>query len=226
MSRSRLSGYSLLVVLLAISYARAEDWPQWLGPRRDSVWREIGIVRQFSESGPTVKWRQPIGGGYAGPAVAGGRVLVADYLTEGDQSPSPDLRNELEGTERVLCFSADDGQLLWKHEYACRYAISYPAGPRATPTVDDDRVYVLGAEGDLHCLRVADGTAVWSRKLKEDYGVKTPQWGFCGHPLVDGNKLFCLVGGEGSVAVALDKMTGKEIWHRCRLANRAIARPR
>jgi len=208
----------LRFVLVAAAFALfgatsvADDWPQWLGRNRDSVWRETGLIDRFPQSGPNFKWRVELGGGYAGPAVAGDRVYVTDYLTEGDQSPDPQKRNQLEGTERVLCLSAADGSLIWKHEYDCPYAISYPAGPRATPTVDDGRVYTLGAEGDLVCLDAEDGEPVWSRKLKSDFNTETPLWGYAGHPVIDGDKLICLVGGEGSVAVAFDKRTGEELW--------------
>jgi len=198
--------------LLAMQLCRADDWPQWLGPRRDSVWRENGILERFPEGGPDVKWRREIAGGYAGPAVAGDRVFVTDYATSEDKTPNADKRSKISGTERVLCFSADEGKLLWKHEYSCAYEISYPAGPRATPTVDDERVYTLGAEGDLHCLSVKDGSVIWSKDFGRDFNAKTPFWGYCGHPLVDGDRLICVVGGEGSVAVAFDKRTGKELW--------------
>lgn len=209
---------TLLVLAIAFlgfvaTEVTADDWPQWLGPQRDGVWRETGIVGEFSTTELKVKWQQEIGGGYTGPAVADGRVFVMDYLTDGDTSPSPSRRNKLQGTERVLCFSVDDGQLLWKHEYDRPYNISFPAGPRVTPTVDGDRVYTLGSEGNLICLRTKDGSVIWSRDLPKDYEMdETPIWGFSGHPLVDGDKLICLVGGEGSVAVAFNKFDGKEIW--------------
>lgn len=196
----------------ALQICRADDWPQWLGPQRDSVWREKGIIERFPEGGPNVKWRKEIAGGYAGPAAAGDRVFVSDYVTKGDQKPNPDKRNKLDGTERVLCFSAAEGTLLWKHEYPCDYEISYPAGPRATPTVDEERVYTLGAEGDLYCLDVEDGSVIWSKNFERDFNAKTPFWGYCGHPLVDGDKLICVVGGEGSIVVAFDKRTGRELW--------------
>jgi outer membrane protein assembly factor BamB len=212
MAIGKTAWLAAVVSLAAVSSAIGDDWPQWLGPNRDSVWRETGIVERFSENGPPVVWRQKIGGGYAGPSVAGDRVLVTDYLTEGDQSPSPQKRNELEGTERVLCYSAQDGKLLWNHDYPCAYRISYPAGPRVTPTVDEGRVYALGAEGDLRCLDLQDGALIWSKKFKTDYGAETPLWGFAGHPLVIGDALYCVVGGEGSVAVAFDKHTGSELW--------------
>jgi len=203
----------LLTVVLTVPAARADNWPQWLGPRRDSVWRETGILDKFPEDGPKVRWRVPIAGGYAGPAVAEGRVYVTDYVvTEGRQTNDPGQRDELSGSERILCFQESDGKLLWKRSYDCDYHISYPAGPRCTPTVADGKVYTLGAEGKLGCLDALTGKTVWSKDLKKEYRTRAPQWGFCGHPLVEGKTLYCLVGGEGSVAVAFDKDTGKELW--------------
>jgi outer membrane protein assembly factor BamB len=200
-------------MLLMVPMACADDWPQWLGPQRDSVWRETGILERFPARGPAVRWRAAIAGGYAGPAVAAGRVFVADYLSGGgDTAPDPNRRNKLQGQERVLCLSVADGTLVWKHQYNCAYDISFPAGPRVTPTVDGDRVYTLGAEGDLCCLKTTDGKVLWSRNFARDYGAATPLWGYCGHPLVDGDKLICIVGGPDSIAVAFDKRTGKELW--------------
>ena len=147
-----------------------------------------------------------------GPAVAQGRVFVADFVTGEILHPSASRRDKLVGTERVVCLAAETGKILWKNESPGTYNISYPYGPRVTPTVDGDRVYTLGAMGKLLCLRVADGAVVWSKELTKAYDCETPLWGFAGHPLVDGDKLICLVGGEGSVAVALDKRTGKELW--------------
>jgi outer membrane protein assembly factor BamB len=202
------------VLLVSISTCWGDDWPQWLGPQRDSVWRETGIVDKFPAEGPMVKWRVPIAGGYAGPAVADGRVFVTDYATGGDRTPDPNSRSKLLGRERVWCLSAADGRLLWKHEYERAYEISFPAGPRATPTVDGNRVYTLGAEGDLLCLNASDGGVLWSHNFARDYQAATPIWGYSGHPLapVLGDKLFCVVGGAGSIAVAFDKHTGKELW--------------
>jgi outer membrane protein assembly factor BamB len=207
--------FGLLLAALSVPWARpawADDWPQWLGTQRDSVWREEGIVDRLPADGLRVRWRVPIFGGFAGPAVAQGRVYVMDYRTEGDQTPDPNNRTTLEGTERVVCLNSDTGELIWKHEYDCRYDISYASGPRTTPTVHDDRVYTLGAEGDLYCLDATTGKVVWSRNFKKDYGAKTPHWGYSGHPLVEGEKLICIVGGSGTLVVAFDLKTGEEIW--------------
>jgi outer membrane protein assembly factor BamB len=156
----------------------------------------------------------PIDGGYAGPAVAGGRVYLMDYVaTEGDRSkPAPTIRNKLQGRERVLCFSAADGQPAWKQEYDCPYDVSYAAGPRCTPTVSGGKVYTLGTMGHLRCFDAASGKPLWSHDLVKEYKTAVSIWGFAGHPLVDGQKVIVPVGGEGSVLVAFDKDTGKELW--------------
>jgi outer membrane protein assembly factor BamB len=192
----------------------ADDWPQWLGPQRDSVWREIGILQKFLPGGPPIRWRTPIGGGYTGPAVSGGRVYVVDrQLAKDTSNPTdPFQRGVIPGSERVLCLDESTGHILWQHEYGCPYTMSYPAGPRATPLVNDGKVYTLGGEGDLFCLDAKAGTVVWSRALKKDYNIPTPLWGFAASPILDGNRLICLVGGSNSTAVAFDKNDGKEIW--------------
>ncbi|HTL54875.1 MAG TPA: PQQ-binding-like beta-propeller repeat protein [Candidatus Limnocylindrales bacterium] len=206
---------SVFVLLLfqAIS-VRAEDWPQWLGPNRDSIWRESGILEKFPTEGPPVRWRAPIGAGYSGPIVAKGRVYLTDRRLAQDASNPADAfqRSSVRGFEEVLCFDETEGKLLWKREYECPYTVSYPAGPRVAPLVHKSKVYTLGAEGNLFCLDVKGGEIIWSRDLKKDFNVKTPMWGFAAHPLVDGDRLICLIGGARTTVVALDKNTGKEIW--------------
>ena len=205
----------VLAIVLSVSSAavRGDDWPLWMGPARDGVWRETGIVKAIPPAGLPVKWRTEVKGGYSGPAVADGRVYLMDYeRREGAVANAPNDRNSLAGRERVLCLDAATGRVIWKHDYECPYAISYASGPRCTPTVADGKVYTLGAEGNLFCLDATTGRVIWSKDFKKDYAAPTPLWGFCGHPLVDGNRLVCLVGGEGSVAVAFDKDTGRELW--------------
>ena len=193
---------------------RADDWPQWLGPQRDSVWRETGILDRFPPGGPPVRWRVPIGGGFSGPAVAKGRVYVMDRtLSPNAAKPaSPFDRGAIPGQERILCLNATDGRQLWQSSYPCAYTMSYPAGPRTTPLIHGGKVFTLGGEGNLHCLDAASGRPIWSHDLKRDYHVPTPMWGFAGHPLLAGNHLICLVGGDGTTVVAFDKDTGQERW--------------
>lgn len=193
--------------------AVADDWPQWMGPQRDGTWAEAGVVETLPRENVAAKWKVPIFGGYSGPAVVGDRVFITDYaIGEGAISNDPGGRNQLSGKERVLCLNAATGEELWKYEYDCKYAVSYADGPRCTPTVDGDRVYCLGSEGNLICLNTGNGDLIWKEDLKTTYKTETQIWGFCGHPLVDGDKLIVLAGGAGSVAVAFDKATGKELW--------------
>lgn len=179
----------------------ADDWPQWGGPQRDCVWHEDGIVDEFPTKDllPRV-WSTPVGEGYSGPAVANGRVFLTDRIVEGE-------------LERLLCFDAETGKPLWKHEYFCRYTVSYPAGPRATPVIDGDRVYFVGTQGHMFCMNVADGKILWQKYFPDDFGTELPIWGMAASPLVDGQKLITLVGGkDNALIVCFDKETGKELW--------------
>ncbi len=200
------------LALTTIPGASADDWPQWMGPNRDNVWRESGIVEKFPDGGPKVLWRTPIAGGYAGPAVADGRVFITDYVTTDDVKVDNFDRKEFTGHERIQCLDEATGRVLWTHEYPVKYAISYPSGPRCTPNVESNRVYTLGAEGHLVCLNIADGKVIWAHDLTQEYETKAALWGYAAHPLIDGDHLLCLVGGEGSHLVAFNKHDGKENW--------------
>ena len=193
----------LLVVLtiLITPLCHADDWPQWGGPKRDLEWRETGIVKKFSTDGllPRV-WSTPLGEGYSGPAVVNGLVYITD-------------RQRGRGTERVLCLDANTGKEKWKHEYQCRYTVSYPAGPRSTPVFDEGRVYTIGAMGDMFCFDAVSGDIHWQKNFPKEYGTELAIWGQVASPLVDGDQLITLVGGKNnSLVVSFDKKTGKEIW--------------
>lgn len=202
------------VGLLLGTPVRADDWPQWLGPKRDGHWRETGIVEKFPAGGPPRVWRTAIGAGYSGPAVVGDRVYLMDREVP-ESTPKPKSAfdaSRIPGNERVLCLDAADGRVVWHRDYDCSYTVSYAAGPRTTPIVADGRVYTLGTMGNLACQEAKDGKLIWARDFVAEFGLKVPTWGVSAHPLLDGQKLICVVGGEGSVAVAFDKNTGKELW--------------
>lgn len=196
-----------------LSPVTGADWPHWLGPNGDSVWDEEGLVRTIPEGGLKVKWEHPVGLGYGGPAMANGKVYVMDYQrTSGEITNNASWRDELTGTERVICLDAATGKEIWVFEYERAYQLSFPGGPRCTPTVADGKVYTLGAEGNLHCLNAESGEVIWKKSFADDYGAEAPIWGHSAHPLVYGDTLYCVVGGKGSVVVAFDKNTGKERW--------------
>ncbi len=204
---------TLLAVMLSAPVATAADWPQWMGPTRDGIWAETGIVDTLPSGGPPKKWTMPLAGGYSGPAVADGCVFVMDYLKEaGDDRPNPGTRNGLTGSERIHCFDSASGQSKWVCAYKCPYKVSYPVGPRCTPTVHDGRVYALGTMGHLTCLDAEKGTKLWQHDFTEKFEAKVPMWGFAGHPLVYKNTLICLVGGPEALLAAFDLKTGDVVW--------------
>ncbi len=207
------SCFALACCLLVTSTALADNWSGWMGNQRDGVYRETGIIDEVPSSGLDVKWRKEIHGGYAGPAAADGRVFVFDYEKESGKSfNNPGQRANLKGKERLTAFDWESGEQLWQHTYSCPYSVSYPAGPRCTPTVDGDHVYILGSEGDLTCLRASDGDVIWHRQLKNEFQLDVPIWGFSSHPLIDGDLLYTMVGGPGQGIAAFDKKSGEVRW--------------
>ncbi|HEY6565834.1 MAG TPA: PQQ-binding-like beta-propeller repeat protein [Pirellulaceae bacterium] len=224
-SMGRLMGSLALAAAFHGPMLRADDWPQWMGPSRDNVWHETGVLETFTGDELPAVWRQSIAGGYAGVAVADGRVYVADYVTADNVRVDNFQRKSFTGTERVLCLNADTGEILWKHEYPVKYSISYPAGPRCTPLVDEDRVTTMGAEGHLICFEASTGKVLWQKHIPTDYQTATAMWGYAGHPLVDGEKLICVAGGAKSHAVAFNKRTGKELWRALTAAEQGYSPP-
>ena len=177
------------------------DWPQWLGPDRNAISKESGLLQQWPEEGPPLAWRlEGLGGGYSAPAIAAGRLY--GMSNRGDH-------------EVVWCLSEVDGKELWATRLAAACQEGGPQGkegPACTPTVDGDRLFVVGAGGDVACLKTQDGEIVWRRSFVDDFGGRLPMWRFTESPLVDGNQVICTPGGPEATLVALDKLTGETIW--------------
>ena len=205
---ARAAGAAVLAVVAVTAAPSADDWPQWRGADRLGVWHETGIVEELPDE-LRVVWRTPIRPGYSGPAVADGRVFITDWRED------PESRT-LDGTERVLALDEETGEVLWTHEWPTSYrmlSVSYAVGPRATPTVDGDRVYVVGATGRLFCFDVETGAVRWEKDFVAEYGTSVPVWGIVSAPLVDGDRLLTVVGGEpDALVVAFDKRNGEELW--------------
>ena len=201
-----LRGVALIFGLLTVitPSITADDWPEFRGQGRNGVWAETGILETFPEGGLDIRWRTPINRGFSGPAVAAGRVFLTDFeRTQG-----------LNGIERIVCLDEGTGQLLWSQSWEANYAgISWDEGPRATPTVDGDRVYAVGASGVLIALTVETGEILWRTSFAEEFDAEIPTWGFSSAPIVNGNRVITIVGGEPNAkVVAFDKLTGEEVW--------------
>ena len=192
-------------LLLVAGEAVATDWPQFRGPHRDGVWDETGILESFPREGLKICWRHPVGGGFSSPVVAEGRVFVLDV-----ELTKPTAR------ERVHCFEEKTGKVLWAYVYEEHYSDwtfvpERGAGPTATPIVEQGRVYTVGANGYVHCLAVNAGTVLWQKNIGQEYRVE--EMSCRPSPLIEGALLIVFTGAKpGATVLALDKLTGKEIW--------------
>src|SRR5581483_10627237 len=192
-----------LVLGLCGGVARA-DWPQWRGPSRDGIAVGARLPKVWPRRTPAPSWKIAIGEGYSSPVVAAGRLYI--------------MSREAGDTEVCLCFAADSGKELWRHAYQAPYKPSDPRagkGPKSTPTVDGDLVFMLGASGKFHCLDSKSGKVVWQRDFNAEFwGVEkdpndpnddawSPCCGAATSPLVDGERVILPVGGKKAGGVTI-----------------------
>jgi outer membrane protein assembly factor BamB len=179
--------------------ALANDWPQWRGPDRSDVSKETGLLKSWPQGGPRLLWTyREAGVGYSGPAIVGDRL----YSMGADDD-----------NEYVFALDVKNGQKLWSCEIGKRFKNGYGDGPRGTPTVDGDKIYALGGQGNLVCVDAKSGKKRWSLSMDKDLdGQMMSGWGYSESPLADGDKLICTPGGKKGTLAALDKKTGKVIW--------------
>ena len=178
----------------------AADWPQWQGPDRTRISKETGLLKEWPAGGPKVIWTaNDLGSGYGSMAVAGNRVF---------------LQGARGATSVVIALNRADGKEVWSKVLGpveTKMRSDRGAGPRGTPTVDGDRLYVLTENGDLACLKT-DGAIVWQLNILKAFGGPQLQWLISESPLIDGPHLVVTPGGPGAGMVKLDKMTGKTVW--------------
>jgi outer membrane protein assembly factor BamB len=181
------------MVLAGASLGLAQDWPQFRGPKRDGLSADTKLLAQWPVGGPRLVWQaKGVGGGYASVSVAKDKVF-----TLGNKGPLTHL----------FALDRESGKVLWSAE------VGRSGGNLGcTPTVDGDRLYAIGQEGDLVCVEVASGAVRWRKNFFKDFGGKYGGWKFTESPLVDGDKLVCTPGGSDATMVALDKLTGNVIW--------------
>ncbi len=195
-----VSGALIVAVLVfaTISGAIAADWPQWRGPQRDGLSAETGLLKTWPQAGPKQLWSVTnLGQGFGSISIKGDRLFV-----QGSSSSASVL----------FCLNGSDGKTIWQAALGRKLDEGRGNGPRGTPTVDLDRVYVLTENGDLVCLQIRDGAPVWRRNILKEFGGENPHWLISESPLIDGNRLIVTPGGSNAGIVALDKMTGQTLW--------------
>jgi outer membrane protein assembly factor BamB len=189
-----------LLTALSGSAVRADDWPQWRGPGRTGLSKETGLLKRWPKDGPKLLWEQKdVGDGYSTPAVVGDRIY---------------LMSDRKGEEFVVALSSKDGAKVWDTavgKVGRNRGPQYP-GTRSTPTVDGERVYALGSDGDLACLEKEKGKVVWSRNLAKEFGGAPGTWAYSESVLIDGDNLICTPGGKTATLVALKKKDGGTVW--------------
>ena len=194
----------LLLVALSVAYVFAADWPQYYGPKRDATSTEKGLLRTWPKEGPKVLWTIPVGIGYGGPAVSGGKV----YLLDRDDRVGDTLR----------CLDLATGKELWSFAYAAPARADHP-GSRTVPAVDGDRVYTCGLTGDLYCINTTTHKPLWHKNVWKDFGGGAlPRWAITQNPFVYGNLLIVASQAPQASVVAYDKLTGEVKWKTAGLA--------
>lgn len=186
--------------LIAVS-GFSEDWPHFLGATYDLHSAEKGVFLDFPESGPQLLWEAERGSGHAGPVVVGEKLVFL---------------HQVEDREQIRCLDAESGEKLWEYSYpvVTEQAYGVVDAPRSSPVIDPatDLVFTLGNDGDLLCLRLADGSLVWRLSLAETFGESPMFFGYGSCPFVYKETLIVHVGAQGACVVALDKQTGELVW--------------
>ncbi|MDQ3473517.1 MAG: PQQ-like beta-propeller repeat protein [Acidobacteriota bacterium] len=189
------------VVLLSVGQAAAQaggNWPQWRGPNRDGISKETGLLKQWPENGPPLAWKaKGAGYGYSSFAIVNGRIYTMGL--RGDR-------------EYVIAFDEATGKEIWATPHGGAFRNDRGDGPRGTPTVEGNRLYALGGDGDLSALDVATGKVIWTMNVLKKFGGEQITWGISESPLIVGEKILVNPGGPGASVVALNKKDGALIW--------------
>ncbi len=201
----------IIGVLFASNLLLASDWPQYLGPYRNAVSSEKGLMRSWPEKGPEVLWTVSVGIGYGGPVVKDGKVYLLD--------------REAKVADIMRCFDLFTGQELWKFSYEAPGSVMFP-GSRSVPIVDGHYVYSCGHNGDLYCIDIKTHQSVWHKNIWTDFGGdQLPIWAITQCPLIYGNLLILASQAPEAGVVAYDKLTGDVVWKTPNLGNESYASP-
>lgn len=195
---SRLISHFLALTLGAT--ALAGDWPEFMGPTRDHISTETGLLQKLPPDGPRLLWMKEVGKGYSAPSIRGGLLVV---------------HARVGGEEVIGAFEEESGAPRWRYAYPSRYTdpFGYNNGPRCTPLLTEDRCYTFGAEGVLVCLELATGKLLWKRETQSDFEVPDAFFGVGSSPIIESGLLIVQVGAQpNSGVVAFDPATGKTVW--------------
>jgi outer membrane protein assembly factor BamB len=201
--KTRVAAGALLLLTGGLTLASraqapaAGEWPQWRGPDRTGVSQETGLAKSWPGEGPALLWKSDgRGEGYGTVSVTGDRIYGMGNRGE---------------EEVVWALDAGSGKELWSTPVAPARSVPRGDGPRSTPTVDGERLYVLGVNGDLACLDL-EGKVLWRQSLVREFGGQVPRWGYSESPLVDGEKVIATPGGREAALVAFNRQTGEVVW--------------
>ena len=193
--------------------SETRDWPQFRGPKSDGISNEKGLLKEWPKAGPPLLWntktvnpKESVGIGLSSMSIAGGKLYtMGDFLAVKGK--------DAKGDEFVLCYDADTGKELWRTKVGPAFRNGNGNGPRCTPTIDAGKLYVLTPFGLLVCMTAEEGSILWEKDLKKEFGGKMMSgWGYSESPLIDGDKVVVTPGGKNAAVVALDKGTGAKIW--------------
>ncbi|MDA0810972.1 MAG: PQQ-like beta-propeller repeat protein [Verrucomicrobia bacterium] len=193
---SRNAGICLVAVAAFSSVGHCADWPSFRGPDYTGASKESNWNPKFND--PKIAWEAEVGTGAASFTAMGNRVLTSGNRDDKDT---------------IWCFDLGSGKVLWKDTFPCKFEKRmFEGGTASTPTIDGDHVYNLSYDGQLRCLKLADGSLIWKVNLIDDFAGKLSTWKYAGSPLIQGNLVILDCGGEGNSTLALDKLTGKKVW--------------
>jgi len=206
--QARLSVCAALAIILMAgsghikAASNRQDWPQFRGANRDGTSLETGLLKSWPESGPKEVWRVPIGEGYSAISIVGDRLYTMYGAKDGEDD-----------VEFAAAFDARTGNELWRTNIGPKHDTQFGTGPRATPLVDGDMVYVMGSQGNFAALKTADGSVAWKLSITKDFGAGQPFFGFSSSALIEDGQLLVETGGpEGKLFSGLDKKTGEVRW--------------
>ena len=212
-SRVRLPFIVMVAILVIVGVdSNAQDWPQFLGPERNSTSPQKGLLKSWPERGPDVLWSVNVGMGYGGPVVKNGKV----YLLDRDDDVGDMMR----------CFNLQTGEELWNFNYDSPGTLPFP-GSRSIPIVDDRHVYSCGPNGELYCIDINTHKPVWNKNVWTDFGGKNlPTWGISQNPLLYGDLLVIASQAPQAGVVAYNKLTGNVVWQTPNLGNENYVSPK